>query len=1043
MLKISVHIIALCLLLYAELIPAQAHNIRASNAVRVKTEASPEYVRLLDKLSKTKTKKDSFDLLIQLGQLALDEDLNSKRPSFDHYLLAYRLANHIDDPEAIVQATIRVAHIYKRTDQYDSCYIYCVKATELAKNNFDLNPEWLALAYREFSAYHYKKVNYQESLSFGLKSREIAERYGYHQLLVDMDSDVAYTHYLLGSHEKAMLYYLEAIQISELHKIERFGLHLGVATVLLANGDYDKAIDQIRIELSKTKISNNEYGEAEALWKLGQAHMKKEEYEIALGYALQSLKVNDLRYKKNYGYANLIASKSSMNLGDLTGALKYARDAYKMAMSDREPNQVLLSNIENQFGRVYYLHGNFEVSISHYKTSLKITDEGGYLEMSRDTRLQLSKLYEASGNMTKALTEYKKYMSLNDTLFTETKSRQLSEMKVKYESDKKDLQFSNLQTTNQIIEGRNRQYLIGGMLLLLMLLSLGIITFQLRRTKAKLSVKNKTIVQQNDALSEMDRLKTNLFSNITHEFRTPLTLILEPVKQLMKSNIDIGIKQKLKFVENNSEKLLGLVNELLDMMKLEGGNMQVDLRKGDILDVIRPVYQSFLVIAEKKGVVLKMKVEDSFQGFYFDRIKVEKVVRNLLSNALKFTNEGSVEVVIKKEALLHEDMTYVLLSVKDTGIGIPDNQLSNIFNRFYQVDSSSTRRRGGTGIGLALTKELIDLMGGEISVISRLGQGTTFEVRLPLSKIPDQASNLVKGERSEYIPTNEVASSDPQHNKSAKTVSRNNKELAAIVNGKYEDEKLPILLLVEDNSELRLFIKQTLSQGDSFGGKNFKVIEAWNGQVGMDKAISFIPDLIISDVMMPEMDGIEMTDQLKHHELTSHIPIILLTAKSGVDNRMKGLRIGADAYLTKPFHTEELLVRIEKLIELRKKLQLKYSNGSAQVADYNDGHSRLDRQFLQRLSKEVDIEMSNSGLSVELLAQKMFLSRSQLFRKVRALTGDSPSEFVRNYRLDQAKIILNDPKVTVHEVSEAVGFGDEKYFSNKFKERFGMSPSEV
>lgn len=414
--------------------------------------------------------------------------------------------------------------------------------------------------------------------------------------------------------------------------------------------------------------------------------------------------------------------------------------------------------------------------------------------------------------------------------------------------------------------------------------------FQLRREK----LKNQLVFEQKEAerLNELAKLKTNFFSNITHEFRTPLTLILEPVRQLLKKEkpTDEDLKQNLTLVKNNSEKLLGLVNQLLDISKLEGKKMELKLSKGNLAETIRPILQSFRMLAEKKRIKLKMSVDESLDDFYFDKDKIEKITYNLLSNALKFTKKGQVELEI--EAV---DKDNFMIQVSDTGIGISPEQLPRVFDRFHQAEGTSSQSGIGTGIGLALVKELVELMNGTIDAKSQLNVGTTFEIKLPIplpspkGETPSAASRQVAPGRVSPLGDGRGEITAFQKKKAEKSNSK------------------PLILLVEDNDEMRTFTKKSLES-------NFKILEAPNGVVGIKLAKEYLPDLILSDVMMPEKDGLELTRELKNYEMTAHIPIILLSAKSKPEAKSKGIKSGADLYVTKPFETEDLIMKIEDLI---------------------------------------------------------------------------------------------------------------------------------
>ncbi len=548
----------------------------------------------------------------------------------------------------------------------------------------------------------------------------------------------------------------------------------------------------------------------------------------------------------------------------------------------------------------------------------------------------------------------------------------------------------------------------------------GIYQFQLQRMK----LENQLSFEKKEArrLIEMDELKTNFFSNITHEFRTPLTLIIEPIRQLLKEYPAKPFSSQIRLVKKNAEQLLFLVNQLLDLSKIENNKMKLINRRGNVVEVIRPIFQSFLILADQKGIDLKMKVDKNINEFYFDKDKLEKVIYNLLSNAIKFTEEGIVELKMSTRQNQNTEEQWanqLVIEINDSGIGISKEHLANIFDRFYQVDGSDTRKAEGTGIGLSLVSELVELMKASIKVKSEINQGTSFEVVMPM--IEELETTSFKQEM--------IA---PAGLKGSPIVLLGNSKVQSA-----NSDDRPLLLVVEDNSELRTFIKLSLES-------KYQIIEASNGQEGVEQAIATIPDLIISDLMMPKKNGLELTNELKHQELTAHIPIIILTARGAMDSKIQGLKSGADAYLVKPFHTEELLVRIEKLIEVRRVLQAKYKNESLKgnqelIAEF----SKVDNSFLRKIIGNIHEGMGATNFSVEYLAGKMFMSRSQLFRKMKALTGMSPVEYIRNVRLDRAKELLENKEGNVNEIASVIGFSDDRYFSVKFKERFGRLPSEI
>jgi len=549
--------------------------------------------------------------------------------------------------------------------------------------------------------------------------------------------------------------------------------------------------------------------------------------------------------------------------------------------------------------------------------------------------------------------------------------------------------------------------------------------FQIRRVKMHEQLAFER--RETERIKALEQLKTDFFSNVTHEFRTPLTLMLEPLRQAIKNPNDTNLIEKLRLAEKNSRKLLSFVNQLLDMSKLESGSMTLDNRKADFTQTLREVFEQFLPLAQKQQISLSFESDQNITPFYYDTGKVELIVNNLLSNALKFTPSGGKVTLschmAPQTAKINQPAVQV--SVTDTGVGIPVDALNKVFDRFYQVNSS--QHQTGTGIGLALTKELVELMGGTIQVNSHENIGTTFTCLLPvITEAP--VSNLQQNTTLPPLtkPAPYIPSLMPEH-----------------LNNEHSQEA-PVVLIIEDNPELRTFIRHSI-------GTNRQIHEAENGQTGIDLAIELLPDIIISDVMMPVKDGYTACHELKNNPLTSHIPIILLTAKSAIESKIQGLQTGADDYLTKPFNTDELIARMDNLIEQRKRLREKFAQQTILLPDKNPLPtnpqepllSNPDKEFLNRFIGLVEEHLNNENITVEEFSQKMYLSRVQLHRKMKAITDQNVSDFVRNYRLERAMVMLQNQEGRVYEIADNVGFANEKYFSRAFKEKFGISPSQV
>ncbi len=527
-------------------------------------------------------------------------------------------------------------------------------------------------------------------------------------------------------------------------------------------------------------------------------------------------------------------------------------------------------------------------------------------------------------------------------------------------------------------------------------------------------------------LQELDSLKSRLYTNITHEFRTPLTVImgnleimkLEIERHSLNSPISQFLISKVAIIRRNSKNLLRLINQLLDLSKLDSGTMKMDVVQSDIINYLQYLTESFHSMAHEKKVNLTFYAEVPELVMDFDEVKIQHVIYNLLSNAIKFTGEGG-KVVLHARETERNGQPFLKLKVQDTGAGIPEDQVKFIFDRFFQADGSHTRKSEGTGIGLALTKELVELMGGSIAVKSTHGSGTTFTLLLP-----------VRLEASTPAPQTDFLTSRTLAPELVPDVPASHPVLTATEKEEAPAGEKPVLLVVEDNADVVTYIAGLLE-------KDYEVHTAPNGQVGIEMALEIIPDVIISDVMMPEKDGYEVCDTLKNDERTSHIPIVLLTAKAEESDRIEGLKKGADAYLMKPFNKEELFVRLEKLLELRRALQQRYSGAESAVST----EPTLEDIFLQKLRDAVLENIDDPSLNVEQLSRAVLLSPSQLYRKLAALTGEPPNTFIRKIRLHRAMDMLKTTELNISEIAYDLGFNDPNYFSRAFSKEFGEPPS--
>jgi signal transduction histidine kinase/CheY-like chemotaxis protein/AraC-like DNA-binding protein len=570
-------------------------------------------------------------------------------------------------------------------------------------------------------------------------------------------------------------------------------------------------------------------------------------------------------------------------------------------------------------------------------------------------------------------------------------------------------------------------------------------TEEIEEKNRQLEQKTAQLEEQSDKLKELDQVKSRFFANISHEFRTPLTLIIGPLEQMLFTCDDNEQKKKLNLMLRNSQRLLGLINQLLDLSKFESGNVRLQAGWLNIIPFLKGIAASFEPLAVQKEVDLTFSTEEEDITLYFDPEKLEEILFNLLSNAVKFTPAGGkISVLVRSRSINAGNFpsdrvspltSYVEISVCDTGPGIPREQLDHIFDRFYQSDSTYEYHQKGSGIGLALAKELVELHHGTIEAHTWEGEniGTEFIIRFPMGDAhlrPDEIIEISETPSLRKTP-GEILAFDMIEEKEDDSDSEpgtiDSQSTAA------EGTDKNIILLVEDSRDVREYVRAALEP-------LYTVVEAKNGEEGIQKAQDIIPDLIISDIMMSGIDGYELCRVLKNHRNTSHVPIILLTAKAGEADIIEGLETGADDYITKPFNTKILCARIKNLVDLRRYFQ-QTMNREMTLQPTKMTVLPVDKEFINDLKEVIEKNIKDPDFNVEELCKKLYMSHATLYRKIHALTGESPTEFIRSYRLKRGAELLKNNFGTVLEVAMEVGFSSANYFTKCFKKKFHQLPS--
>ena len=787
--------------------------------------------------------------------------------------------------------------------------------------------------------------------------------------------------------DSAVYFFEKAYQLSDsLKSFEvKFNAVEGIGRVYFIRKQYDKALH-----------------EAHRLLRLS----KKEGGPFFVGMA----NVNLGTFYTNILYAHIPGFRFSFD-----SARYYWIESLKKFKPLEIDSQFMIPAVYERLGQIHKSNKSYREAIAYYDLVREYAKKTGMKDIE-ESYVRTAEAYAALGDHKKAYEFLSLYISLKDSLLNEDTSAKLVRLQANAESahqlDQIELLEKEAQVKELLLQQKQNQQILIGVIALLFLVLIGFLFVRNRLI-------NRTKNEQEKLFREVDQIKARFFANLSHEFRTPLTLLLGPIEKRLALSNSPEDRSELSVMHRNASRLLRLVDQLLDLSRFEAGTIRLRASAGELVGFTRTVMSSFQSMADSKGIRFPLKCAEDAVMLYFDPDKIEKVLNNLFSNAFKFTPEGG-EIIVEVSQRLPDSAFKegrVEIHVKDSGIGIAPEHLPKLFDRFYQVDSSMTRAFEGSGIGLALTKELVDLHHGKIAVESEVGKGTTLIVQLPLG-----SAHL----RPEQITLADMPAKAPDF--LAEPIS----EESAVE----EVDPGEWVLVIEDNADLREHLRKELTPG-------YRIVLAKDGEEGIQLALKDVPTLIISDLMMPRKNGMEVCAMIKEDERTSHIPIILLTAKADAESRLEGFKKGADDYIAKPFSMNELRVRIDNLIEGRRKLQKKYAQ-HAIVYKPGETHSEsIEEKFLKKAVNTIEVHIGDAAFSVEVFAREVGMSQVQLYRKLTALTNYSPNEFVRHMRLQRASDLLVSKAGNVAEIADQCGFNSLSYFSKVFKEKFGVTPSEV
>lgn len=777
----------------------------------------------------------------------------------------------------------------------------------------------------------------------------------------------------------------------------------GIGNIQLTLQNNDAAEKVFREALSGEKNLGSHLGQAINYANIGYVKESKGETDSAWIYYRNSMEQNRLANSKLgislcYNHFGRLSEQS----GNWDEALKYYKNSYDLMYGDKDKWHWLESCLS--IANVYLAIGQPVNANRYLNESLQTATEINSWEHLAEVYHLKAVYEEKTGNYRASLENFKKYLAYTDSVGNEKNINLMNNLRVSYITEKGNRE-KELVSQAYSIEQQKKKIILY-FLITVILVSAAAISALIYALRVKAKMQN--------VIRKASLARQEFFTNVTHEFRTPLTVILGSAEELKSKSCSKEAAVEIDAISRQGQRLLILVNQLLDIAKVRSSIGKADWKTGDIIVFIQMIVESIRPQAVKNIIELDYRADKKEVNMDFVPDFMYKIITNILSNALKFTPKGG-RITISSSVL--DDN--IRISIDDTGCGIRAEDLPHVFEPFFQSGSCSG---AGTGIGLALTKQMAEAMGGSIEVSSREGEGTSFVLTVPLKHgekgfekwIPDTVLNSTFNEASVVA------------------------EGAGVVNNDDVISKdMDIALVVEDNEDIARYIGNIIKD-------SYSVVYARNGHEGILKAEEYVPDVIITDIMMPEYDGLEMIRDIRNSELLNHIPVIIVTAKSDDAHKLQGLDSGADAYLIKPFSPDELKLRICKLVGYRNMLRQKYSQiliGGKEISKEPDA-PELEKNFLVKLNGIISSNISLSNLNSEMLAEKMFLSKSQLNRKVKSMTGMNTATYINQSRLAQSQIFLRDPEKSIGDIVLMCGFESSSYFTKLFKEKFGMTPSQ-
>jgi signal transduction histidine kinase/DNA-binding response OmpR family regulator/Tfp pilus assembly protein PilF len=905
-------------------------------------------------------------------------------------------------------------------------------------------------SYISLGIYHWFQGNYQTAMGYTKKAIPYFEELNDEDGLASAYGNIGINYKGMGDFSQATEYSFKSLKLWEkVGNQARIAYLLNNIGVLLKGQQkYDQALYYLRQSYTKSEgIEPNH--QAGVLVNMGSICILTKDYPKAISYLIQAR----TRYAALNEPSGLVICDNNLGetysrLGQYAKAEMFLQRALRMGSQINDKDNIM--GVLLALGDIRLKTGRAAESFAFFDKVYALASESKDNEKRLIVYKGLETANAQTGNFPKAYQFLSKWVALNDSVFGEENAKKIARIQAEYQSEKKEAEIELLKKDQQV--SRLWRNSIGAGLLALLLIAGLVVSRQRLKIQSDqvLLDQNKLVAEKNSQLEiqthllenqavtlteqahqlqDLDAVKSRFFTNITHEFRTPLTLIMGTLSakmyELTNQPETTLHKNEAIVMQRNAQRLLHLINQLLDLAKLESGRLDLQTQTGDLRPLLNVVSALFSSLASQRHIRLSVHLSPFPLPVSHDPDQLEKVMTNLLSNAFKFTPDGG-EITLSGGPVHVHEQDFVELTVDDSGIGVAPDQATQVFERFYQGTAPQQDRQPGTGVGLSLVKEIVELHGGTIRIDPKPTPGARIVVCLPMATLTTLAG--------ESTPNPVVLDTIFDVDDSLPIAESEAMILRTSSPDQPTTSQLPLLLIVDDNDDIRLFIREQMK-------RTYRVMESENGQLGLLAAQENLPDLIISDWMMPDMDGIDFCHHIKTDERTNHIPFILLTALSTQDKRLTGLETGADDYLTKPFDARELLLRTQNLIASRQMLHERFSR-EIRVQPNDITVTSVDEKFLTRVIRIVEENMSNPDFNVEQFGREVGLSRMQLHRKLLSLTGQTSGDFIRLMRLKRAGQLLEGRAGNVSEIAYGVGFNSLSYFTKCFREQFGVLPSD-